>query len=415
MPAKGPIFAASTREDTIAGLRAVLLARGLSEAEFAAALAQDRLDAVVIDRLLLAGETARTGQEVSDSAEMEIEQAARLWRALGFPAPGEAASFNEHDVEALSTIRGLTDVGVASLDNAIQVTRVLGQSMSRLADTLVSSADATSRQQGRPEWAEGSQDDGILLAAAIAFSAELVLPSMERLIIYAWRRHVEAAARRHTSLRRSGAYDESVASKLAVGFADMVGFTALSSQLSAEALVAVVDRFEELAHGTVVAGGGRPVKMIGDEVMFVCDDPVTALRIGLDLVDAYSDDELLSDVRVGLAAGPVLLREGDFFGPTVNRAARVVSIADPGSVLCSDEIHAEIGEGTEDSFNWRRLRPRTLKDIGRVSLWSVRRAGDDLSPERQQGTRWRRLSEVSSDLAALRQAGQQAVESLREN
>ncbi len=414
MAEQSPIFAASTREDTIEGLRALLLSRGVTEAEFEAALAADQLESLVIDRLLLAGRTARTGQEVSDSSGMDIEQAGRLWRALGFPAPGEEATFNEHDVEALSTIRGMTEMGVASLDNAIQVTRVLGQSMSRLADTLVSSADATAREQGRPAWADGAKDDGLLLAAAIAFSSELVLPSMERLIIYAWRRHIEAAARRHAALRRAGAYDESVAAKLAVGFADMVGFTALSSQLSAEALVAVVDRFEDLAHGTVVAGGGRPVKMIGDEVMFVCDEAATALQIGLDLVDAYADDELLSDVRVGLAAGPVLLREGDFFGTTVNRAARVVSIADPGSVLCSDEIHAELSESGQDGFAWRRLRPRTLKDIGRVPLWSVRRAGAPASPERQQGTRWRRLSDLSSDLAALRETGERAVESIRQ-
>ena len=89
--------------------------------------------------------------------------------------------------------------------------------------------------------------------------------------------------------------------ELTVGFADMVGFTALSSQLNAMALARVVDRFEELAHSIVVEGGGRAVKMIGDEVMFVTADPFAAVGIALNLVDAYADDDLLSDVSSSTA------------------------------------------------------------------------------------------------------------------
>ena len=70
--------------------------------------------------------------------------------------------------------------------------------------------------------------------------------------------------------------------------------------------------------------------MIGDEVMFVVDSVADAARIGLGLADAYADDDLLSDVRVGLAFGPVLLRDGDYFGPTVNLAHRIVNIGNPG-------------------------------------------------------------------------------------
>jgi len=65
----------------------------------------------------------------------------------------------------------------------------------------------------------------------------------------------------------------------------------------------VVRRFEEISHDTVTSLGGRVVKMIGDEVMFVVDNVVAAARIGLTLAEAYADDELLSDVRVSLAWG----------------------------------------------------------------------------------------------------------------
>ena len=125
---------------------------------------------------------------------------------------------------------------------------------------------------------------------------------------------------------------------MAVGFADMVGFTMLSQHLGDEELAAVVSRFEELAHDTVVALGGRVVKMIGDEVMFVVPTATGAAQIGLSLAEAYAGDELLSDVRVALAIGPVLVQDGDFYGPVVNLASRLVGVANPGTVLVSDEF-----------------------------------------------------------------------------
>jgi adenylate cyclase len=408
------IFTSNSKADVVAGLRALLCSRGVSEEDFEEALRTDSLDALAVDRLLLPGSGSKTGKEISESSGIPYEHAGRLWRALGFPETGDEAFFNEQDLEALSVIKGLADGGFSSVDNSVQVTRVLGQSMARLADALVSSADAAANSEQKPAWATPEEgDEGLLLAQVVALFSELVLPNMEQLILYAWRRHIQAAARRHIAMRRAGTFEEAMLPRLVVGFADMVGFTALSSQLSAEALVEVVDRFEDLAHTTVVDGGGRPVKMIGDEVMFVCGDPETALHIGLDLVEAYADDDLLSDVRVGLACGPVLLREGDFFGSTVNRAHRVVSIADAGTVLCSDEVHREVArEG--DPFTWRRLRPRVLKDLGRVVLWNVRRTGRDTSQERRSGARWRRLSDLNEELATLRKAGEQALSSLRE-
>ncbi len=89
----------------------------------------------------------------------------------------------------------------------------------------------------------------------------------------------------------------------------------------------------------MTAGGGRVVKMIGDEAMFVADSALDAARIGLALAEAYADDELLSDVRVALAVGPVLVQDGDYYGPVVNLASRVVNMAAPGAVLVTDEFH----------------------------------------------------------------------------
>lgn len=413
MDVEGKTFlGTSGRDDIVAAIRAIALSHGVTEEEFDQAIADNSLDLLVVDRVMLHAARMMTGEEVSEQSGISLEKADRLWRALGFPEAGGAPVFNEQDVEALRTIGGLAQLGLSSDESSVQVTRVLGQSMSRLADALVASVDAALHEIGRPEWATATEDDRILLAEALAFSSEVVFPSMEKLILYAWRRHIQAAARRRASMGRDGSLESSMLTRLTVGFADMVGFTALSSQLTAEALARVVDRFEDLAHTTVVNGGGRPVKMIGDEVMFVTTDPLAAVRIGLSLVEAYADDELLSDVRVGVATGPVLMREGDFFGSVVNRAHRTVAIADAGTVLAGDEVRAEItarrSDGAQD-LEWEALKPRELKDIGRVTLWHVRQAGTGTSEERRSGHRWRRLSNITAELAILRERGERAI------
>jgi hypothetical protein len=82
---------------------------------------------------------------------------------------------------------------------------------------------------------------------------------------------------------------------------------------------------------------------------------------------------------VGLASGPVLEREGDLFGPTVNLASRIVSIAYAGSVVVSGDVRDALKD--DEDLRWKSLRTRHLKDIGRVQLFTVRRAHDDFERE----------------------------------
>jgi class 3 adenylate cyclase len=134
------------------------------------------------------------------------------------------------------------------------------------------------------------------------------------------------------------------------------------------------------------------VKMIGDEVMFVTADVTAAARIALSLSDAYGGDEQLSDVRVGLACGPVLAREGDYYGPVVNLASRIVNIARPGSVLISAEVVQGLAD--EAAFQCRSLRSRYLKDLGRVPVsvleWSEAVLEDSDGEAEGEGGRGRR-------------------------
>jgi len=404
-------------------VRAFLRAHGTPEEEIDRAEADDVLDLLVADQLLVPSRRRYTEADVVARTEMPLDLLRRFWRALGFPdvAPDDAM-FTDLDIEALLILRSMVDLGVADIDTSLQLARVIGSSMARIAEAEVSPTSRGLLGGG------ADMDDTVEAADRFSQLADVSLPAIARLLEFAWRRHVQAAVRRAMALRvRTG---QGILPVLAVGFADMVGFTTLSQQLSEEELAAVVTRFEELAHDTVTAGGGRVVKMIGDEAMFVADTVPAAARIGLALAEAYADDELLSDVRVALAVGPVLVQDGDFYGPVVNLASRVVNMAAPGSVLVTDEFHTALeqatGSGTDTGapgagptegpgeFALRAMRPRPVKDLGRVQLWVLHRPGTEpVTLDRRLGRRWERLAEVLQDLDDLRDRGERLIAGVR--
>src|SRR5207244_13652796 len=99
--------------------------------------------------------------------------------------------------------------------------------------------------------------------------------------------------------------------------------------------------------------------------------------LALSLAEVYGDGGTLPDVRVGLAQGPVLSREGDYFGATVNLASRIVNIAYAGTAVVSDDIHQALED--DPAFEWKAMRPRRLKGIGWTPLWVLRRPGEGSS------------------------------------
>ncbi len=406
-----PVSSSVSHREALERVRAFLRAHGTPEDEIAEAEARDVLDLLVADRLLVPAERRYTQNEVSELTGVDLDLARRFWRALGFPdVEPDERMFTDLDIEALRTLLSIMDLGVTDVDTSLQFARVIGSSMARIAEAEVS---PTLRGMGV---VTGSADT-VVAADRFAQLADKSLPAMARLLEFVWRRHVQAAVRRAMLLRSRS--DSGALPVLAVGFADMVGFTTLSQQLSEEELAAVVGRFEEVAHETVTAGGGRVVKMIGDEAMFVADSALDAARIGLALAEAYADDELLSDVRVALAVGPVLVQDGDFYGPVVNVASRVVNMAAPGAVIVTDEFHTAVQgavaePGAAGEFQFGPLRPRRVKDLGRIQLWVLHRPGvEPVTLDRRLGGRWERLTEVLHDLDELREKGERLIAGAR--
>ena len=292
-----------------------------------------------------------TARELADKAGIDLELATRLWTAMGFPLPDEHdAAYTDEDVVALEYAGLLIISESVEPELLIQLTRTMASSIARIADAQLEVAVDRARRFG--------SDEGVLVD-------DKVVEMTPWLLGYMWRRHAAASFGRAVE---ATSHQEAA---LGVGFADLVGFTALSQELPEQELASLVSRFEALAHDTIVLLGGRVVKMIGDEVMFAVDDPKAGLEISLSLADAYSDDEQLQDVRVGFSCGNVLQLQGDLYGPPVNLASRIVSIARPRSVVVSESVQKLLAD--DPDYAWRSLRPRTFKGIGRVPIWRVRR------------------------------------------
>jgi adenylate cyclase len=298
---------------------------------------------------VLLGRPELTPPDVARMAGVNLEETRRLWRALGFPpVPDDARVFTRADAEGLAIVRRILERTGLDAAVLVQLARVTGRSLAILADAQAATI-VTSR------------DTSIAVDPAI-------LPELEHTLAYVWRRHLLAAILRRAE--HPGAAEET----LTVGFADMVGFTALSQALDPADVAAMVDRFEATAYEHIPQRGGRLIKLIGDEVMFATADAGSAADIALGLVEAHTRNPDLPDVRVGLARGPAVSWEGDLFGPTVNLASRLVNVARPSTVLVSDALGTELLARAD--LELRQLRAVRLQGIGRVRSWVLRRKSE---------------------------------------
>lgn len=338
---------------------------GVSDEEAAQAEKEKWLTLLALDRLCVPGERRYDMKAATDRAGLDLETARRLWRALGFPdLPREAKAFTDDDLAALRALgdRMRNDIlragDTTDTESLVQFVRSASNGLARVAEVL-SDQIATGVADAESGGLTDEQTASILVD-------RLDWPNMARLLEYALRLQLRATLWRKLA---DGASTGS-SSTIAVGFVDLVGYTAMSQELDATELSDLLAHFEEVSHDTVAELGGRVVKMIGDEVMFVADDPFVAAEIALRLIDRRTDDPL-PDARAGLAWGECLARDGDYYGSVVNLAHRIVEVARPASVVISEALRDVLD--LDERFDLRRLRSRKLAGIGRAEMYSLRR------------------------------------------
>ncbi|GAB3126996.1 adenylate/guanylate cyclase domain-containing protein [Streptomyces calidiresistens] len=334
--------------------------------------------ALRLEQLIIGSERQYTPYQAARTADVPMDLAARFWRAMGFPDVGQAKALTEADVLALRRLAGLVEAGLLSESMAVQVARSTGQTTARLADWQIDSF-----LEGLTE----PPEPGMTRSEVAYPLVELLLPELEEFLVYVWRRQLAAATGRVLQAQDDA---EMVDRRLAVAFADLVGFTRLTRRLEEEELGELVENFETTAADLVAARGGRLIKTLGDEVLYAADDPALAADIGLELVETLAEDPKIPQIRVGIAFGTVTTRMGDVFGNTVNLASRLTSIAPKDAVLVDEAMREELtavgaaphSEKEADEraagaapyrFGLRPMYRRPVRGLGVIEPWILSR------------------------------------------
>ncbi len=289
-----------------------------------------------IDALLLPGKRKYTFRELAEQGGIDVEDLRAWWTSAGFAdlRDDDQKAFTRDDVAIVKDLAELYNSGAVSSQDVVPAAQSLGQAMYRLAEW-----QAGMVKQYLDAAAEAGHKDPMAGAAK-------VIDRMENLQAHIWRRHLSTATQRLVTLDSSDA----LAAQIAVGFADMVGYTRLSRGLAIEELNTLVATFEARMQAVIYGGGGWIIKGVGDEVMFAAENPADAARIALELQSPHEYPELdaieieFPQLRVGMAYGEVLQRYGDLFGSVVNLAARLTSAARPGTVLIDDNFTRAIDD-----------------------------------------------------------------------
>ena len=288
------------------------------------------------------GKTLDLGEFVEESG-LDPYLVRRLWRALGLPESGPLPL--QVTPDAAGALRFLVAMSARfGEEPALAIARVVGSSAARIAEALSTLVRVTVEV---PDLKAGKAYSDVVWD--YSSQARTILPMVFATVDAAIRRHIVIVS---SQLWSTDSEQVAVALERTVGFVDLVGSTAVVRAGSVAAMVAMLRRFEEMVWELVTDAGGRVVKLIGDEAMFVVADPVKACGLALALTETSP-----APVRVGLASGVVAGIYGDYYGEPVNLAARLVSSAEPSTVIVADAVRRAAG----DAFAFDALPPRALK------------------------------------------------------
>ena len=310
-----------------------LVDQGFTVDEMVVGLASDSLGAMAGDRWLVSGDRLDHERAVAASG-LEPDVFDALITAFGFqsidPTDPSTVEITTEEMEAIATVGGLSTM--FSPAEAISLVRVVGTSLSRVAEAAVSLflTDVES-----PMLVHGESE--LELALKVRDAVGLLDGFMARLDPIL-RRHVLQAI--HRSRQALIDPTERFQHRYAIGFVDLVGFTAMSERMTPQDLAGFLRDFEGRAHDAVTAVGARVVKLIGDEVMFVATDAAAACRAGEALMVGFGGELDRVVPRGGLAYGNVLVRGGDYYGSVVNLASRLVDEAVPQEMLVTEQVAA---------------------------------------------------------------------------
>lgn len=315
-----------------------------------------------------------SAREISESTGVDLDRLQRLLRAVGLPwmDDPDAPVQMRADAGIAGHARRFIEAGIDA-EHALQTVRVLADGLAHTAEVMRFTVLSAIGEPGLTELeiAQRSRD-------MVAGVAPLLGPFVQDMLMMQLRHQLDIDA--VTAGERLAGAPLPGARRVAVAFADLVGFTRLGEMVPPEELVQLAERLTVLGHEIAVPPV-RFIKTIGDAVMFVSPDPALLVNAVLKLMEAAEADESLPRLRAGIASGEAVSRVGDWFGSPVNLASRVTGVARPGAVLVAEPVRVELAASYD--FRWSFAGKRHLKGISaEVNLFRVR---PRMSPERADG------------------------------
>jgi adenylate cyclase len=342
---------------------------GLAAAFRAGDLTLDFIDTAAYGRF--STYSSETFAEASTRTGVGLELLLSVRETMGSAPPKSTDRLRDDELPivewiALQHANGFRSAATASL------LRAMGDSLRRVAE---SEAEWWRSEVLAPQVEAGGslKDAGTpSFADAMALAGERALLSLyHALQMRTWTANMVAGA--ELALQRAGLVEERVRQP-AIVFLDITGYTQLTDERGDAAAAALADRLGRLVQRTSIAYGGRPVKFLGDGVMFVFPEPGPAVLAALDMIEG-APAAGLPPAHIGIAAGPVIFQEGDYYGQTVNLAARISDYARPGEVLVSEAVVDAAG-----------LPGEMFSSVGSVALKGVSTPVRLLAAVRSPGT-----------------------------
>ncbi|MDO5750344.1 MAG: adenylate/guanylate cyclase domain-containing protein [Rothia sp. (in: high G+C Gram-positive bacteria)] len=325
-----------------------------------------------LEQALLGERISYTPAQAAEHAGVELEHAEKVWRNMGFPnLLQDSPYFTDRDVTILSQLEEMVTKSTVAREGTFSLVRSVGQ----LTDRIVA-------------WQIEALVEGIMIREKVSdadarrillHQLPELMDALEALTLYAYRRQMYTGVLR-LALRENNPED-TAPHKLplmrGVGFVDLVSYTSLVRNLNARELSHLINHFEQSCLDIIGPRGGRIIKTLGDEVFFLTESPEMIADISLALAEEIGADEQLPAVRVAFIWGEVLANRGDVYGSSVNMASRLVSQAEPGTVL-TDADTARMLAAFGDRFNLVSQGTRNVRSFGNVDPVAVSRGTNSM-------------------------------------
>jgi adenylate cyclase len=347
--------------------RAGVPLEGLAAAVRDGALSFSFLDVAAYDQF--AGLSATTFQQLSAQTGVPLELLKVVREAFGLAEPGPDDHVHDNELSVVPLLQLQLSKGFRPVVIERWL-RVYGDSLRRIAETEATWWDS----EVEVALVASGMTEGEMLHAQAELGTQMT-PLIDQALVaiyhgqqeHTWSQvfveHVESA------LEAAGLYRR-LERPPAMCFLDVTGYTRLTEERGDAAAADLAARLATLVRRSAQEHDGTPVKWLGDGVMFYFREPGDAVSAALQMVELV-DRQGLPPAHVGIHAGPVIFQDGDYFGRTVNLAARIAEYARPGEVLVSQEV-VDAADGGPTRFT--EIGPVELKGVpGTLRLHTARR------------------------------------------